>query len=67
MDTSKMQQSNLSQSAYMNGGRSLDRLAKIKDNEDKMTTIHAGKSERSNPFFKDAKVTTCSQVLVKNG
>ena len=47
--------------------RSVDRMSRIKDNEDRMTTIHLEKSQRSNVFFKDAKITSCSQVLVKNG
>ena len=47
--------------------RSLDRNQRIKENEDKMNSILLSKSQMSNPFFKDAKVTSCSQILVKNG
>ena len=54
-------------SQYQNQYRSVDRISKIKENEDKMTTIHFEKSQRSNAFFKDAKITSCSQILVKNG
>lgn len=43
------------------------RLAKIKENEDKMSHIQMSKSQVSDPFFKEAKVVSCSQVLVKNG
>lgn len=43
------------------------RLAKIKENEDKLSQLHMSKSQMSDPFFKEAKIVTCSQVLVKNG
>ena len=47
--------------------RSVDRVSKIKENEEKMKTLQLEKLEKSNAMFKDTKVATCSQVLVKNG
>ena len=36
------------------------RLARIKDNEDKLSSIHMSKSQVSDPFFKEAKIVSCS-------
>ena len=47
--------------------RTLDRAQKIRDNQENITTIHREKAQNSSPFYKDAKITTCSSVLMKNG
>lgn len=43
------------------------RQEKIKKQEETMKVLHDQKSVTSDPFFKDCKVTSCSQVLIKNG
>ncbi|CDW73586.1 UNKNOWN [Stylonychia lemnae] len=43
------------------------RYEKIKQNEEKTSNLAMEKSQISDPFFKNAKIVTCSQVLVKNG
>jgi hypothetical protein len=47
--------------------KGINRYDKIKQNEEKLSQIYELKSSLSNPFYKDAKIVTCSQVLVKNG
>lgn len=43
------------------------RQSKIKQHGEQMSVLGMNKSQNSDPFFKDAKVVTCSRVLVKNG
>lgn len=43
------------------------RQSKIKQHQEQMSVLGMSKSQNSDPFFRDAKVVTCSKVLVKNG
>ena len=42
-------------------------IDKIRRQQEKLNSLQIKKSEISDQFFKDTKVVTCSQVLVKNG
>jgi len=44
-----------------------ERAEKVRRTNEMLSTLHGEKSMKSDPFFKNCKVTTCSQVLIKNG
>jgi hypothetical protein len=61
MEKSQISQSNaLSKTLDTKESLLQARLAKIKENEDKLSSIHMNKSQMSDPFFKEAKVVSCS-------
>eukprot|EP00347_Sterkiella_histriomuscorum_P010163 403377364 len=55
------------QSSTAKDNASALRYQKIQANQEQTSTLGMNKSQMSDPFFKDAKVVTCSKVLVKNG
>ena len=46
---------------------SADRSAKVYDNLRRAEELHASKMQKSDVNFKEARITSCSGVLMKNG
>lgn len=51
----------------MSDYKSMDRSYRIRENEHNLSKLHHEKTQNSSPFYKEARVTTCSKVLVKSG